>query len=1314
VCRMEAGHVDKQQLRILAKPPNRRSPEDLNKLVTSFKEVAVFKTLEHAVRTQVCRGLVLEHFPTDTTIFKEGDPGDKFYIILSGSVGIFIKEVGAEDVDKEESEEEGDKEVVAAVDDADPSEAAVKKERGSFTVGSERRRRALLVHSETLALAVAGTPKSACSSTKNPRAARTVGSFSTHDTTLKCLKISMKRETGLDETEEWLASAPSPRYAPLPSQGVMSCGLPRSVKNDANTVCSNQANSKSLKKGKSIEFAATEPKDETGSEAYDDPKLPRASLNRRSALKEFGKRNSVSLEPAGTFARKNSETRRDSKMLDEQAIDGNVVITPRDAASASSSSSSGSDFHSDEEEEEEEPVVRFSSVVRRDSLQDGHRRLSCPDDIAQKNIADIQYFKEHKKTEEECGEQESLFKKFILERRSRFFMRQDSVGFKFLHRQLLEWAPPEPMTYHGSDSESMSHSSEDTASEDEVHDPIGHQRHLRRLADLVGFDKDDEKEQESESGEEEETRKESKGRKSVAFAVEKDKEDEEEALKAAALLETGPKSLQVATLRIGATFGDVALHTGEARTATATVKEDTYLASLTRHDYKAILQSAFEKQHTDRQNFLSRLPLLQGMMPSSFNKIAAMLQPKTLRKDQCVYDWDAPVLQVYFAKEGEFALCYRTQMQDKEEIKVEMTRSKTRGSLTTSATEESLLQRRLGVITVSLLTAPCVVGLTAYMMGEKRYRNRVVCKSLTGIVYCILAKEIALHLSRSVRERISASARAEEMWVTNRLEVLKQLHAPLDRRCGSKYGRRRVKPEVTVDERLALARGDAQPDLSAYSFPGRLRTIGKVFAQPANQVVVAPKAVDNQPGKQKEDTQEGVVADDSHPAPIDNPINRATWRMETLVAANPDTIHPRYSNLLNAAIPEVRDEAVATVPVYVPPILTNYGAFARACWKSERLALASDANCFHTPALDRQVRGRADGSASTTERRAPMNLQDAAEGAGKSHLPSQFKASSPLPAGMGLTVRVSATASVCPLDAPETASPRNANIGPSETSSSTSLHALALQKSKGSTATLGATSSTTSLFAATLQKSKGSTATLVSCATTASRHGPEWADLSRDSSAIIICPNPVFDPLIGGAAEIENQKIAMLANGYPAKNAQGKVLDGTHPDALQLPSLTGPSSSLNIYRRSPSPQDFAIGTVTFSVELPRLPAIASQTMRDLGSSVASLGFFANHLVTSAMQLDSSILAPLVDEIARQRYRNNAKITSRADRAQAQLEDEREQADLILLPSMDLNVVYNTSYNSTGYPWKAPVSPTKRRPLRQRPQLKRIEAPHLLD
>ena len=40
-------------------------------------------------RMEVCRYLKLEGAQKDTTIFKQGDPGDKFYLILCGSVGLF-------------------------------------------------------------------------------------------------------------------------------------------------------------------------------------------------------------------------------------------------------------------------------------------------------------------------------------------------------------------------------------------------------------------------------------------------------------------------------------------------------------------------------------------------------------------------------------------------------------------------------------------------------------------------------------------------------------------------------------------------------------------------------------------------------------------------------------------------------------------------------------------------------------------------------------------------------------------------------------------------------------------------------------------------------------------------------------------------------------------------------------------------------------------------------------------------------------------------------------------------------------------------
>eukprot|EP00913_Durusdinium_trenchii_P023674 g22238.t3 len=54
-------------------------------------------------RMQVCRYLKLEGAPRDSTVFKQGDRGDKFYLILYGSVGVFITEVEAKDVESKES-----------------------------------------------------------------------------------------------------------------------------------------------------------------------------------------------------------------------------------------------------------------------------------------------------------------------------------------------------------------------------------------------------------------------------------------------------------------------------------------------------------------------------------------------------------------------------------------------------------------------------------------------------------------------------------------------------------------------------------------------------------------------------------------------------------------------------------------------------------------------------------------------------------------------------------------------------------------------------------------------------------------------------------------------------------------------------------------------------------------------------------------------------------------------------------------------------------------------------------------------------------
>ena len=77
----------KRQLQILRKAPEQRSPEDVRAFAASLSKTKFYQDLGEHEKIQVCRYLKLEGAPGDTTIFKQGDRGDKFYLILCGSVG---------------------------------------------------------------------------------------------------------------------------------------------------------------------------------------------------------------------------------------------------------------------------------------------------------------------------------------------------------------------------------------------------------------------------------------------------------------------------------------------------------------------------------------------------------------------------------------------------------------------------------------------------------------------------------------------------------------------------------------------------------------------------------------------------------------------------------------------------------------------------------------------------------------------------------------------------------------------------------------------------------------------------------------------------------------------------------------------------------------------------------------------------------------------------------------------------------------------------------------------------------------------------
>jgi signal-transduction protein with cAMP-binding, CBS, and nucleotidyltransferase domain len=75
---------------ILKKNLEARNDKDLNQLIPYIKENHFFKQrqINYKHLTEVCSVMKYEYFPKGDFVFTQGDYGDKFYIILNGSVSV--------------------------------------------------------------------------------------------------------------------------------------------------------------------------------------------------------------------------------------------------------------------------------------------------------------------------------------------------------------------------------------------------------------------------------------------------------------------------------------------------------------------------------------------------------------------------------------------------------------------------------------------------------------------------------------------------------------------------------------------------------------------------------------------------------------------------------------------------------------------------------------------------------------------------------------------------------------------------------------------------------------------------------------------------------------------------------------------------------------------------------------------------------------------------------------------------------------------------------------------------------------------------
>lgn len=92
----EQDDFNNQVRLVLAKQGNQRSYDDLLILKSKISKMdfmkSVFSTLHPRQIDDLCRCMNLEIFEENQYIFHQGDIGDKFYVVLSGSVDILLKQ----------------------------------------------------------------------------------------------------------------------------------------------------------------------------------------------------------------------------------------------------------------------------------------------------------------------------------------------------------------------------------------------------------------------------------------------------------------------------------------------------------------------------------------------------------------------------------------------------------------------------------------------------------------------------------------------------------------------------------------------------------------------------------------------------------------------------------------------------------------------------------------------------------------------------------------------------------------------------------------------------------------------------------------------------------------------------------------------------------------------------------------------------------------------------------------------------------------------------------------------------------------------
>lgn len=114
---------------------------------------------------------------------------------------------------------------------------------------------------------------------------------------------------------------------------------------------------------------------------------------------------------------------------------------------------------------------------------------------------------------------------------------------------------------------------------------------------------------------------------------------------------------QLALLRQGEYFGELALINYKPRAASVICREQTHLAVLERDDYLRVLGKTHNGALQTKVNFLCQLPIFAKWNRSQVQAVSYFFRERSYKRNQSLFESGSPVSEVFVITKGEFQLC---------------------------------------------------------------------------------------------------------------------------------------------------------------------------------------------------------------------------------------------------------------------------------------------------------------------------------------------------------------------------------------------------------------------------------------------------------------------------------------------------------------------------------------------------------------------------------------------------------------------------------------------------------------------------------